>query len=373
MKERAMATSSELAEKQRRVNKFLESKGCDALLLGRVDNFAWFTGGGHDHVSLAAEAGVAALLVHRDRKTLITNNVERPRLMDEEIAEQGFEEEIAPWSGDDLAPVVKRLCAGEKIASDVNLPVPGLTACPSDIARLRWSLTPEEVARYRALGREVGEAMGEACMSLQPGMTEHEAAAAIAGEHYRRGVAPVVVLVAADDRLLKYRHPIPTDNKVKRTVMLVVCGRRHGLIASATRIVSFGPVSKELARKHRAAVEVDGALNAGTRPGTRIGDVFKKGLAAYAAQGFAEEWKLHHQGGPTGYATREYRATAETDHLVEPNQAFAWNPSIAGTKSEDTIIATRQGPEIISASPGFPTIEVKAEGLTLERPDILER
>jgi len=366
-----MAEKAEIAEKQRRVNEFLDAGGFDGLLLGRVENFAWFTCGGDSHVSLAAEAGVGALLIQRDRKTLITNNVERPRLTQEEVAEQGFEEEVSSWWDDALPPVIARLTSGRKIASDTALP--GVLARPADIARLRWSLTPQEVTRYRELGREVGEAIGEACMSVEPGMTEHEAAAALAEEHFRRGIAPIVVLVAADDRLLRYRHPIPTHNQIKRVVMLVVCGRKHGLIVSATRIVHFGPVPTELAAKHKAVVAIDAAFIANSRPGARIGDVFRKGLEAYAAEGHAEEWKLHHQGGPTGYATRDYRATAEVGDLVQPCQAFAWNPSIAGTKSEDTIIATPDGAEILSLSPGFPAVEVLADGATVLRSDILVR
>jgi hypothetical protein len=107
--------------------------------------------------------------------------------------------------------------------------------------------------------------------------------------------------------------------------------------------------------------------------GTRIGDVFKGGLEAYAAQGFPDEWKLHHQGGPAGYMAREYRATLDVDDRVVPNQVFAWNPSIAGTKSEDTILATPDGPEIVSLSPGFPTIDVRSGDLLLPRSDILSR
>jgi len=366
-----MAANAEIAEKQRRVKEFLDAGGYDALLLGLTENFAWFTGGGDSHVSLAAEAGVGALLIHRDRNTLITNNVERARLFDEELAGQGFQEDVSAWVEDALPPAVARVAPGEKIASD--LPLPGATACPGDIARMRRSLTPQEVERCRALGRDVGEAIGEACMHLEPGMTEHEAAASLAAEHFRRGIAPIVVLVAADHRILKYRHPIPTDNSITHRVMLVVCGRRHGLIVSATRIVHFGAPPEELRKKHRAVAAVDAAFIANSRTGTRIGDIFKAGLAAYAAQGYAEEWKLHHQGGPTGYATRDYRATADTDDPVEPNQAFAWNPSITGTKSEDTIIATPDGPEVISASPGFPTVEVAAAGLKLQRADILVR
>ena len=366
-----MATSSEMSEKQRRVNEFLDRTGHDALLLLGADNFAWFTCGGRDYVNTAAEGGVAELLIRRDSKTLITNNVEQPRLLAEEVAGQGFAEEVSVWHQDALPPIIARLAPGEKLASD--LPFPGATALPAEIQQLRRSLTPEEVERYRALGEEVGEAIGETCMVIEPGMSEHEVAAALAHEHWARGIVPIVVLVAADARLLKYRHPLPTDNVIKSTVMLVVCGRRHGLICSATRIVHFGQVSEELRRKHQAVVAVDATFNAHTRIGARIGDIFSAGVAAYAAEGFPEEWTLHHQGGPTGYAARDYRATADTDDVVAPNQAFAWNPSIAGSKSEDTLLATPGGPEILTASPSFPTIEVTVEGVTLKRADILVR
>ncbi len=263
------------------------------------------------------------------------------------------------------------LAKDKKVASDV--PVAGAVACPEEIARLRWSLTSEEVDRYRSLGREVGEAIGAAAMAAEPGMTEYEAAGILSHQCWSRGIQPIVVLVAADDRILRYRHPIPTANPIRETLMLVICGRRQGLIVSATRMVCFGPIPEELRRKHDAVVQVDAAYLAHTIPGRRVGDVFRAGLDAYAEQGFEDEWKLHHQGGPTGYAPRDYRATAATEEKVLPNQAFAWNPSITGTKSEDTMIATPEGPEIISASQGFPTIEVRVGDLTLARPDILPR
>ncbi|MFB3880508.1 MAG: M24 family metallopeptidase [Armatimonadota bacterium] len=366
-----MAAKSEFGEKRRRVLGLLDAGGYDAMLLGRVDNFAWYTCGGQCHVNTAQETGVGALLIHRDRKTLITNNVERPRLMAEEVANQGYGEEVSLWTEDALAPAVARIAPGERIVADVDLP--GVIARPDAIAKLRASLTDSEVTRYRLLGAEVGAALGQACLDIEPGMTEHAVAAAIARRHWERGIVPIVVLVAADDRLLKYRHPIPTANQVKRTVMLVVCGRRQGLIVSATRIVNFGPLSAELRAKHDAVVRVDAAFIVNTKTEVRIGDIFDDGLTAYAAAGYPDEWKLHHQGGPTGYAPRDYRATSSSEDPVEVNQAFAWNPSIAGTKSEDTIIALPGGPEIISASPGFPTIEVAIARTSISRPDILVR
>jgi Xaa-Pro dipeptidase len=104
-----------------------------------------------------------------------------------------------------------------------------------------------------------------------------------------------------------------------------------------------------------------------------MGDVFRKGINVYAEVGFADEWRLHHQGGPTGYRTREFRVTEGTDAVIVENQALAWNPSITGTKSEDTIIATPSGPIILSETDDWPKIEVDMGGATIARPDILVR
>ena len=55
-----------------------------------------------------------------------------------------------------------------------------------------------------------------------------------------------------------------------------------------------------------------------------------------------------HQGGPCGYQGRDYLGSPTAPGVVLENQPFAWNPSITGTKSEDTILATVAGPEIIT-------------------------
>jgi hypothetical protein len=55
------------------------------------------------------------------------------------------------------------------------------------------------------------------------------------------------------------------------------------------------------------------------------------------------------------------------------NQPFAWNPSITGTKSEDTILATSQGPQVITAAQDWPMVSVEGEDGAWQRPDILVR
>ena len=112
---------------------------------------------------------------------------------------------------------------------------------------------------------------------------------------------------------------------------------------------------------------------AATRPGTPASKVLKKGIDAYREQGYPEEWKLHHQGGSIGYTGRDYRTNFNTADIIQENQAFTWNPSITGTKSEDTILATSEGPILMTKPVIYPEMKIEVEGYTFQRPDILEK
>jgi Xaa-Pro aminopeptidase len=240
-------------------------------------------------------------------------------------------------------------------------------------AQLRYSLHPAEIKRYRELARRAEAAMNAACRALKPGMSEFEGIGILAEHCWESDVTPVVLLAAFDERIRRYRHPLPTTKKLKRHAMLVLCARQGGLIASVTRLVHFGKLPAELRKKHDAVCAVDAAFIASTRVGTPVREVFRRGVAAYVEQGFADEWKLHHQGGPCGYRPRDYVGTPTAPGVVLENQAFAWNPSITGTKGEDTILATSKGPQILTAAQNWPMLEAEHHGETFLRPDILIR
>ena len=125
----------------------------------------------------------------------------------------------------------------------------------------------------------------------------------------------------------------------------------------------------DLRKRHAAVTAVDAAFINATRPGAVAGEIFRAGVAAYAAHGYREEWTRLHQGGATGYTGRDYRATPDSPHIVRDRQAFAWNPSIAGTKSEDTVLITEAGAEALTVTPDLPHLAVGG----LARPDILVR
>jgi antitoxin VapB len=238
---------------------------------------------------------------------------------------------------------------------------------------MRAILLAEEIERFRALGSLCAEAMDTAIRSVRPGQTEHQIAGRLAEETQSRGAQAIVNLIATDERIFAFRHPLPTGKQLERYAMLVLCGRRHGLVCSITRLVHFGPLPDELTQKSQAVAQVDAAFIAATRPGRTLGDVFGQGLAAYAAVGFPDEWRLHHQGGPAGYEPREYIGTPGSRDPVLPGQAYAWNPSITGAKSEDTILVGPDGNEILTSIAGWPMFQVEVEGQAgpILRPAIL--
>src|SRR5262249_53112200 len=150
------------------------------------------------------------------------------------------------------------------------------------------------------------------------------------------------------ERIQKYRHPLPTDLRWQKVLMIVVCARREGLIASLTRLVCAGAPPAELERRTRLTAEVNAKLYSATRPGVSGSDLYNVAAQSYAAAGFPGEEQLHHQGGACGYRTRDWVAHPKCLEIVKDNQAFAWNPSITGTKVEETVIVFGQRIETIT-------------------------
>ena len=174
---------------------------------------------------------------------------------------------------------------------------------------------------------------------------------------------------AADDRVSNFRHPIPTERRIEKYLMVSVNARKWGLIVSLTRFVHFGKLPEELRKKYEANVFIDCTFMAHTRPGVPAREVLQKGIDAYKEKGYPEEWKLHHQGGSIGYTGRDYRVNFKTPDIIQENQAFTWNPSITGTKSEDTILATSKGPEMITRPILYPTFRMGSKiSLLLDLP-----
>jgi Xaa-Pro aminopeptidase len=360
--------NDEMDSKLSKVNQLLAEHDLDALLVQRVTNFAWLTCGGASYINTAEESGVALLLITPSNRFLITNNIEAPRFQqEEELEQQGWKFEVSQWYQPN--EVLHDLTKGLRLATD-GLYQQGVNI-NNELVRLRADLFPAEQNRFRELSKGCAQAMKAATDSIQPGMTEYEISAILAQETHRREILPIVILIATDQRIFSFRHPLPTAKKLERYAMLVLCGRKYGLVTSLTRLVHFGSVPDEILHKSVAVAGIDATFIAATRPGQSLASIFERAQAKYAEVGFPDEWQLHHQGGPAGYAPREAIATSYEDWVVRAGQAFAWNPSITGTKSEDTILVKEDGFENMTEISGWPKINIEIDNQVISRPAIL--
>jgi len=367
--------NSELETKTERIVKMLHEEDLDAVLLNTQHNFAWLTCGGSNGIDLSRENGAGFLLVTKDGgRFVLANNIEIERLISEELPEHAqFEPLEITWQAEKdprtILNAAKSVAGGDKLGCDIGFPE--TRWIEPLIASCRFELTPEEIDRFRALGRDAGEALGRMIPTLSPGMKENAVAQIVRDALQAFDIFSVVTLIGSDERILKYRHPVPTSKVWKNTLLIVVCARRNGLIASLSRLICSGDIPSDLHRRTVACAAVNAALYDSTKIGVTGSELYGVAATAYADQGFADEIEKHHQGGAAGYRTRDWVAHPNSGDIVRPNQAFAWNPSITGTKTEETAILTEAGLEVITSSRGFPTISTIINGREYFSPGIL--
>lgn len=337
------------------------------LRLRGIDWFAWITAGGASEVLLAAETGIAEAVITEKGAYVITDEIEAQRLIDEQLP-PGFELRILPWAYPSQREVVLRdLAEGQPVYSD--RPAEGEREFTLPLLAAKRTLAGAEIARYREVGLLAAQAMTEVLKRARPEWTEHELAGAGAAALWSRGLAPALVMAAGERRLNLYRHPMPTAEMIGGGAMLVFCARGCGLYANLTRFVSFGALSQQQQSLHAKVREVEAHALALSRPGALLHEVYRELASAYAAAGHEEAIRQHHQGGTTGYLSREVIATPETQEHLTAGMAVAWNPSITGAKVEDTFLVTDSALTNLTLDPAWPTVRV-AE---LERPLVLER
>jgi len=342
------AIGADRPEKKRRLRELLDRAGAEKVLLTSGPALAWYLDGSRVDVGAGAAPVLTVEADGRDDVVHCAAN-EVERLITEELPGD-VEVRPVPW----FTPPSS---AGS----------PGVLAESAVVAELRAArarLLPGERARYADLGRIAATALTEALSAATPRESENSLASRVGALLLSRGVDVLVLLVAGQERL-GLRHPVPGSGPLGRRAMVVVCARRHGLIANVTRWVAFEEPDPAVAEATRAVLEVEADTFAACRPGRTLAGVLLDVQEAYPAHGFAaDEWTKHHQGGPTGYVGRDPRATPDAVDLVVDGGAFAWNPTAPGVKVEDTVVLTGGRVEVLTLDPAWPTVSVRG----LERP-----
>lgn len=355
----------EVARKLDAVARFLHDHALDRILIQRRGPIGWLLGGVETHVRMDTDEGVAIASVDRAARVhVFTDVIEAPRLVAEELPGLPVEVITTPWTRKRLDAALEHAKKSGSDAIAAESPLGDVKALSGEAAEafraLRYSFGPEELERYRKLCHDCAVDLEAVAGNLQRGMTEHEVAADLALHVMQHGYRPTVILVAFDERIERFRHPVPTHRELQRRAMVVLCAEHGGQVMAATRFAGLVPLEGELQKRFQAAIAVDAAANAATRPGARVRDVFSKIVGEYFKQGYADEWMHHHQGGSIGYAGREYKGSHDAGQVVRENQPFAWNPSITGTKCEDTLLAGKDRNEFLTATGNWPTVDTIA-------------
>jgi len=291
---------------------------------------------------------------------------------EERLSEQGYKIKSFKWYNDYEGKIIDEIVKDGKVGCDYRFS--GTINISKDLNPLRYSLTPWEIERYKEVGYLASKAIEETTETIKPGDKECEIIGRLAERLWSNRLDYITTFCAADERISNFRHPIATEKKIKKRAMLCVNARKWGLVVSLTRFVQFGKIPDELRNKYEDNVYIGCVLMANTIPGKPVVEAFKKGIETYKEMGYPEEYQFHYQGGAIGYTGRDYKVNFQTTEIVQENQRFAWNPSITGSKSEDIMLATANGPLLLSKPIIFPQLEVKiGDHYTFIRPDILER
>jgi Xaa-Pro dipeptidase len=332
--------------RDRSLRGLMEERGVAAILMSHPANFAWYTGGADNRVDRGEPVGVASILVTEEGAYVLTDNIEAPRMREEQ--KPGIEIVEHPWH-EEPTVLLREMTGAAEVGTDT--PSGFGRDLSAEITPLRYVLDEDAVEAYRRLGADTVLAMSEVADSLSPETNELEAAAALSAACLKRGMFTPVLLAASRERLVRYRHPIPHGGPLGPQAMLVACAERGGLFANLTQMVYFEDPDPATVRRQDACEEILRRMrNEATRPDRTLAQAFEDCRRFYEEAGYPEGWKDHHQGGMTGYASREVIANPSAQQLISEGQAFAWNPSLVGAKAEDTFVLGPDGPEIMTRS-----------------------
>jgi Xaa-Pro dipeptidase len=326
---------------------------------------AWACGGVAPPVDRTAAVDLVWAVFTPAGAALVTTNVEADRIRDEYgPGEHGFAAfEAVPWQDPGAFVRAAERLAGApaaRLAADGH-PAFGLDAS-DELIGLRLALSAAERDDLSDLGRDAAAALQAALSSWQPGERDLDIQARCAAQLEATGADAPVLIAGGDDRLERYRHPMATGAPVERLVMAVAVARRAGLHVAVTRFAAAAPLPPAYASLRRRVLAIENAVLAECRPGATYGTALAALAAGYAQAGAPGGWAGHYQGGPIGFAQREFEIApdqASSRWYGEPiaaGHAIAWNPSLpGGAKTEDTYLVTDGGqPQPVTRAPGWP-------------------
>jgi Xaa-Pro aminopeptidase len=348
----------------------LREREREGLLLLEPANFSWLSAGATAR-GVLDPAEHPALYIQNSYRWLICSSVDTQRLFDEELDGLGFQVKEWPWSWG-RRQLLADVCEGKRLLSDS--PFADCLSVGDALMLMRRRLSELEQARLLDLGKDLAHALEATCRNCLRGETEEEVAGQLAHRLLHRGLEPILVEVSADERLRKYRRHRPSKAKVERNCVVRATARRHGLHATASRVMSFGPPDTPVRNELEVAVRWSSVLIAASTVGAKVNDAFIHGARYLEAAGFEHEWRLAPLGWVTGHAQQEIPfLPSEGQRSMEAGWAVVWNASVGAVANTDTVLVTALGPQLLTPAEAWPVKRIRVAGLSIDRPDILVR
>ena len=367
-----------------RLGRWLAAPGAPAgLVLTRPAAVAWATGGVAPPVDRSADTDLVWAVITPAGAALITTEVEAGRIAEEyQPAAHGFADlATVPWYRPEEFVRAAEELAGAPTARLAGDGHPAFARDASgELTGLRLALSGPEQDELRDLGADAATALEGALAAWSPGQRDLDVQARVAASLEGRGADAPVLIIGGDDRVRRYRHPMAVGAPVSELVMAVVVARRAGLHAAATRFACAGPLPPDLRALRARVGRIERDVLAASRPAASYGQALSALDAGYAREGAAGGWAGHYQGGPIGFAQREFEiAPCQHDSpwysaRIEAGHAVAWNPSLpGGAKAEDTYLVSADGVERLTTGQADPAWPVEdGDDVVPPRPAVLE-
>ncbi len=367
---------AEIDHKHQVISEFIEAHGCDALLLQKASNFAWFTSGGASSRGDRDDT-TAGLFITPDARVVICSNVDSGQIFDREIPGLGFQLKERPWH-EPKQVLVDDICRGRAIASDVRIGGQTLDASVY-LSGMRLPLTALECERMRELGQMLVHSIEATARHFRQGTTEAEIAGELAHRLIKRQVTPERIQVWADGQGKRNRHWGFGSDRVEHYCVISVVGRRAGLCVGAARTACFNDPPKVVSDAHRMAMMIQATGMFFSKADWEVFETWNRAQRIYEKFGVFDEWQLAEQAEVIGYEICEAPIVPKSEFRLAPRMAVYWHPSIGPAMVGDTIlvgkneVADEPGFELLTPTEGWPQMEVTVKGMTIYRPDILRR
>ncbi len=342
-----------------------------ALVLSSSAAVAWATGAISAPIDRVAAIDPVWVVYRDGEMTLVASSVEAERLgADFDLEELGFSCVSAPWYEAHAHRRRAEDVAGADCASDVE----GLGVDATfEFTRARLGLCSAEIDVLSGLSRVACDAVEGVLSRWRPGeMNDREIAASVSRHLETFGADAVCLIVGADERLRRFRHPVMCGDVPRRSVMVVVVARALGLHVALTRLASVeNEIDQSLFERCEVVSE---RVRDATRVGATWGDVYTALAQGYREVGQAQAWREHFQGGPIGYAQREFELSPESSQSpwwrepIAAGCATAFNPSLAGgAKIEDTYVVGGDALTCLTSTPRWPRLTSETSGADVLR------